>query len=206
LLNIGGICNISIKQDDGSYVGFDISAANQALNYLVAPKGLKYDEGGMLASKGQLLQGELEKLCAEVYYQKTAPKSLSNANAMQMVMPFLENENYSTEDKLNTIVHLIVEQIYQAILPYKATSKEETKNLLVTGGGAFNSFLIALLTEKLSAINVSVVVPDAKIVAYKEALVMALIGTLRWREEANVMASQTGASKDSVGGAFWIGN
>jgi len=53
--------------------------------------------------------------------------------------------------------------------------------------------------------NVAVTVPDAAVVKYKEALVMALIGTLRWREEVNVLSSVTGASRDSVGGALWLG-
>jgi anhydro-N-acetylmuramic acid kinase len=42
-------------------------------------------------------------------------------------------------------------------------------------------------------------------VDYKEALVMALIGVLRWREENNIFASVTGASRDSINGAVWIG-
>jgi anhydro-N-acetylmuramic acid kinase len=50
-----------------------------------------------------------------------------------------------------------------------------------------------------------VVVPDTALVDYKEALIMALIGVLRWREENNVLASVTGASRDSIGGAVWIG-
>jgi anhydro-N-acetylmuramic acid kinase len=49
------------------------------------------------------------------------------------------------------------------------------------------------------------VVPDKALVDFKEALVMALIGVLRWREENNVRASVTGASRDSIGGAVWIG-
>jgi anhydro-N-acetylmuramic acid kinase len=53
--------------------------------------------------------------------------------------------------------------------------------------------------------EVEIVVPDAAIVDYKEALVMGLIGVLRWREEDNVLASVTGASRDSIGGAVWIG-
>jgi anhydro-N-acetylmuramic acid kinase len=34
---------------------------------------------------------------------------------------------------------------------------------------------------------------------------MALIGVLRWREETNVLASVTGAKRDSIGGAVWMG-
>ncbi len=34
---------------------------------------------------------------------------------------------------------------------------------------------------------------------------MAFIGVLRWRQEYNVLASVTGASRNSIGGALWIG-
>jgi anhydro-N-acetylmuramic acid kinase len=79
------------------------------------------------------------------------------------------------------------------------------QRMLVTGGGAHNTFLIGLLREVLGDIGVEVVVPDTGLVDYKEALIMALIGVLRWREENNVLASVTGASRDSIGGAVWIG-
>jgi anhydro-N-acetylmuramic acid kinase len=77
--------------------------------------------------------------------------------------------------------------------------------MMVTGGGAFNTFLMKLMSEKLLTKNVEVVIPDSKLIQYKEALVMALIGTLRWREENNVLSSVTGASRSSVGGALWMG-
>jgi anhydro-N-acetylmuramic acid kinase len=50
-----------------------------------------------------------------------------------------------------------------------------------------------------------IMVPGESIIQYKEALIMALIGVLRWREENNVLASVTGASRNSIGGAVWIG-
>jgi anhydro-N-acetylmuramic acid kinase len=34
---------------------------------------------------------------------------------------------------------------------------------------------------------------------------MALLGVLRWREQNTVLASVTGASKNSIGGALWLG-
>ena len=77
--------------------------------------------------------------------------------------------------------------------------------MLVTGGGAFNAFLMLQLEQLLAPYSIIVTVPDATVVKYKEALIMALIGTLRWREEVNVLSSVTGAARDSVGGALWLG-
>ena len=77
--------------------------------------------------------------------------------------------------------------------------------LLVTGGGAVNSFLVERLQDHLKLLDIEVVIPDEKLVKYKEALIMALIAVLRWREETNVLASVTGAQRDSVGGAMWMG-
>jgi len=77
--------------------------------------------------------------------------------------------------------------------------------LLVTGGGAHNTFLAGRLREALSTLGVELVIPDEQLINYKEALIMALIGVLRWREENTVLASVTGASRDSIGGAVWIG-
>ena len=66
----------------------------------------------------------------------------------------------------------------------------------MTSGNFFNSS-----ADK----NIEVVVPDEKTIQYKEAMIMALIGILRWREEENVLPSVTGASRESVWGALWIG-
>ena len=60
------------------------------------------------------------------------------------------------------------------------------------------------LKEVLTQKHIEMVVPEAALVDYKEALVMALIGVLRWREENNVLASVTGASRDSIGGAVYL--
>ena len=77
--------------------------------------------------------------------------------------------------------------------------------MLITGGGANNTFLIERLKETLSASGVEVETPSDDMINYKEAIVMALIGVLRWREENNTLASVTGASRDSIGGSVWIG-
>ncbi|MBS1566499.1 MAG: anhydro-N-acetylmuramic acid kinase, partial [Bacteroidetes bacterium] len=74
------------------------------------------------------------------------------------------------------------------------------------GGGALNVFLVERISAQLKELSVEVVIPDRKLVNYKEALVMALMGVLRWREEYNVLASVTGASRNSINGALWMGH
>ncbi len=202
LLNTGGIANITV-QHAGPVVAFDVCPANQILNALAEREGKIMDEGGMMASVGMLLPDVLDELNSADYYKQMPPKSLSNEAARDMIFPKLleiENNNY---DLLHTATVHIAQQVAAAVKHYPHGKEEAT--LLATGGGAFNTFLMAELQKALLPYAIKVVVPDAAVVKYKEALVMALIGTLRWREEPNVLSSVTGASRDSVGGALWIG-
>ena len=76
--------------------------------------------------------------------------------------------------------------------------------MMVTGGGAYNEYLIERIRYHLPELEIYL--PDNTIIEYKEALIMALIGVLRWREEATVIPSVTGATKESIGGAVWSGH
>ncbi len=75
--------------------------------------------------------------------------------------------------------------------------------LLATGGGAHNEFLTGRLREEISSLGFELVIPGNELIDFKEALVMALMGALRWREDINVMHTVTGAAKDSINGAVW---
>lgn len=77
--------------------------------------------------------------------------------------------------------------------------------VMVSGGGALNGFLLKRLNEKSESIHINYTVPNMETVQYKEALAMALLGVLRWREEETVLVSVTGAQRATVGGALWMG-
>jgi anhydro-N-acetylmuramic acid kinase len=202
LLNLGGIANITIQNYNGSQLAFDICPANQALNALAKLEGKLMDEGGQMAAGGTLLQEIATQLSAHTFYQQTAPKSLSNAMAMDIAAPCLSVPGHNTADLLHTMTVHIAKTIADNLHAYPHDKDEAT--LLVTGGGAFNTFLIEKIQELLEQLRIKLVVPDAEVINYKEAMAMALIGTLRWREEVNVFSSVTGAEKDSVGGALWL--
>ena len=199
-LNLGGIANLSF-QKEGNYHAFDVCPANRVLNMLIANEGKEYDEGGEMASSGQVSQELLQQLNELSYYRQPYPKSLANDFGTEEVFPLVASYQQSTADALRTYVEHIVQQITVSVPP----SQTANTKLLVTGGGAFNTFLVQRLSEELGPKNIEVVVPDEKLVQYKEALIMAFMGVLRWRQEYNVLASVTGAGRDSIGGALWIG-
>jgi anhydro-N-acetylmuramic acid kinase len=200
LLNIGGIANITIQR---SLMAFDVCPANQILNGLAENEGKAMDENGAMAEVGTLLPEVLDELDNDPYYKKLPPKSLSNEMARDIAFPKLMMTNNNTYDLLHTVSHHIAVQVANVVKQYP--HGKENATMLVTGGGAFNTFLVMQLKKALDQHHVTVEVPDANVVKYKEALVMALIGTLRWREEVNVLSSVTGAKRDSVGGALWLG-
>lgn len=202
MLNVGGIANMTIRNGD-SVLAFDVCPANQILNALAAREGKPYDEGGSMAAHGGLLPDVLDELNDQAYYKQPAPKSLSNEAAIGMVFPKLCESSHNNYDLLHTVCCHIADQVAAAVRQH-LVSKDNT-TMLVTGGGAFNSFLVMQLERVLTPLGITVLVPQPEVIQYKEALVMALIGTLRWREEANVLSTVTGASRDSVGGALWLG-
>lgn len=200
-LNLGGIANISIKKDD-SFIAFDICPANRVLNMLAEEKGLPFDEDGKIAATGNINNELLQKLNELEYYKKKHPKSLANNFGIETVFPIIKQSGIIVEEAMRTYVEHICLQIRNSILNCQLSIVN--CQLLITGGGAFNSFLINRLKEVLSEIKIEVIIPDENIIKYKEALIMALIGTLRWREEFNALASVTGAKRNSIGGALWI--
>ena len=108
--------------------------------------------------------------------------------------PLIEASDLSVQDKLRTAYEHIAMQI--------AKSAPEAGKILVTGGGAFNTFLIELLKKHSQA---EVFIPEKIIVDYKEALIFAFLGLLRMRGETNCYSSVTGAKKDSSAGVIFMG-
>jgi len=200
-LNLGGIANISLNEEN--YIAFDICPANRVLNMLAAKTGKEYDEDGNMARTGSLNTNLFTQLNEQEYYKNAFPKSLANNFGTDVIFPLIESMSLSVSDALRTYTEHIVQQIVYAI--NHLHSSNTTTQMLITGGGAFNKFLIERLREALNVFKIEVVIPEDDIVKYKEALIMALLGVLRWREEDTVLKSVTGAARNSIGGAVWIG-
>jgi anhydro-N-acetylmuramic acid kinase len=83
----------------------------------------------------------------------------------------------------------------------KAIGNDPMNKVLITGGGAFNRFLIMQIAINTQS---AVIVGDPLTVNFKEALVFAFLGVLRMRNEVNSLATVTGAEKDSCCGVLYL--
>ncbi len=205
LLNLGGISNITCHIGD-RYIAFDITPVNLILNRLAKNAGHEYDEGGNMARTGSVSNHLLEELNSSWYYEKDYPKSMSGGWVSKVMLPVVTHHQISNEDKLRTLVEHIAVQIGKSlnrVMDKESVNISKVDRMLVTGGGALNKFLIERISEK---VPVTVVVPDAETVNFKEALMIGLMGVLRARNEINCLGTVTGAERDNIGGVIYQGH
>jgi anhydro-N-acetylmuramic acid kinase len=190
-LNIGGFANISFRKD-GKISAFDICPGNLPLNRLARSKGVPYDRNGELAAAGELNYFLLDLLNSLPFYDQPAPKSLGTEWLEQSFYPLLKFDK-DIENNLATVVEHIATQIARTL------GDNSIGSVMITGGGAKNSFLIERLKRYYKG---RIVLPDETITDFKEALIFALLGALFLRNEPNCLSSVTGASKDVCGGVL----
>ncbi|MGZ9735263.1 anhydro-N-acetylmuramic acid kinase [Flavobacterium sp. GNP002] len=192
-MNLGGFSNVSFEKNK-ERIAFDISPVNTVLNFYANQLGLDYDDKGSISRTGICNENLLQELNTLDFYQKKYPKSLGFEFVKETILPIIESYSISLEDKLLTFTEHVALQIAVA-LPNKKRS------LFITGGGAYNDFLIERIQYHLP--EMKIIIPSAKILEFKEALIFALLGVLKLRRETNVLSSVTGAKTDHSSGIIY---
>ncbi len=189
-INLGGICNASFSSNSNWLAG-DIGPCNQVFNFYSETLGYSFDDGGQMASTGNLNKALLDNWSAFDFFHCPFPKSLGNHWVKEH---FLQSSDYESKDVLRTFSFFIAKQILEVLNRYRP------KKVMITGGGAYNTFLINQIRNQT---NIELVVPDERLINYKEALIFAFLGLLKVRGEANVISGCTGASRDSCSGVVY---
>jgi anhydro-N-acetylmuramic acid kinase len=192
-INLGGFSNISFE-NRGKRMAYDICPVNIALNHYADKIGFTYDENGDTAASGRLNQNLLNTLNSITYYEETPPKSLGREWVEKIFYPLIDKSESSIPDILNTLTEHIAFQIGIS------THNIQQGKILITGGGAENTFLISKIREYVKH---EIIIPDKQLVHFKEALIFALLGWLRSEGRINTLASVTGAKMDSSGGSIY---
>ena len=198
-INLGGIANISYKKNN-QRIAYDICPVNIALNEIASIEGKIYDEDGKLAGAGKVNKELLMQLNKLDYYKLSFPKSLGREWIDKTFLPLIFHSEIASEDKARTVCEHIDKQISYAINDAATASNKYPLKILVSGGGAFNKYLVQLIHKSSSH---EVILPDDKTIMFREALIFAFLGMLFVRNEINVLGSVTGASRNHISGALY---
>jgi anhydro-N-acetylmuramic acid kinase len=190
-LNLGGFANLSAEVD-GARVAYDICAVNIVLNGLAKYEGKDYDDRGQMAASGKLNRELLKQLNSLTFYKAKPPKSLGREWVENQILPHLAGVENSAA--LRTFTEHAARQI--------ATNLPRKGKVLLTGGGAYNDFLISLVRAQMPELEITI--PGKKLLEGKEALIFAYLAKLRLEGEINVLASATGAFRNSSSGAVYF--
>jgi anhydro-N-acetylmuramic acid kinase len=196
-LNLGGIANMTWQQQ-----AFDISPCNLVLNHLIADymPGAEYDEGGKTAASGKVHPALFQALNALPYYHRKPPKSLGVEWINEHYFPTLSQFEVSHPDALATSTVHIAHQIGLAIQRLNIRDQQ----LLITGGGRHNSFLMQQIASQIEANHIQIVEADNAIVDFKEAIIFAFLGLFTLLGKPNTLAKATGTPDAVLGGSIHL--
>lgn len=193
-LNLGGIANVSFREG-GERKAFDICPANMAFNHFTKELGYEYDLDGNLGRSGKIQEELLALLNDLEFYQETGPKSLGREWFEEEFLPLIYSFQLPAQDVLRTLYEHVSDQLTSA------TDQYPKGQILITGGGAHNVFLIELFSEKTKH---KTILPSEQIIDFKEAIIFAFLGILRLRHEVNCLSSVTGSQHDHSGGVIYL--
>lgn len=202
VLNIGGIANVTILRDSlDNIIAFDTGPGNSLIDETVKKyfkDKVLYDKDGVIARKGHLNRPLLETLLKNPYLKKTPPKSTGREIfGLDYAIDILKNniENMPIEDIVATLTHFTAVTIIDAIFPFNPDE------VILTGGGVYNQFLIELIRSgfrekginQVTQISRYGIPPEAK-----EAVSFAILGYLTLNNLAGNVPSATGAQKSVI--------
>ncbi len=191
-LNLGGFANISIKSRN-EIIAYDICAVNTVFNFLSKKLKLEFDNEGLNARKGKLIKDLYCKLTDLKFYKLKPPKSLGIEWVKAEVFPLLEYfSTYPIFDLLHTYLIHVSEEI--------AKNLNQSNSTLITGGGAYNIFLIEQI-RKYS--RTELILPKKSLIDFKEALIFGFLGVLKYRNEINCLKSVTGSKMNHSSGKIF---
>ena len=155
--NIGGIGNVTYLPPASTadeVVAFDTGPGNMVIDALaeVATEGtLKYDKGGELGAKGNVVAPLLEAWLDDPYFRREPPKTTGREHfGVQFARRILtESQGVPIEDLIATATALTAESIARAYRDFVAP-RGAIDEVIVGGGGAHNPTLMRMLRERLN--------------------------------------------------------
>lgn len=204
--NIGGISNITVlpRGNASSGVwGFDTGPGNTLMDaWIHRHKGLAFDPDGVWAGSGRVGEDLLERLLADPYFTRPAPKSTGpehfNLDWLEARGAGLLTET-APEDVQATLLELTARTLVQAA----QDAAPESDRLLVCGGGAYNPVLMQRMQALAEPMRVESTAAHGVEPAWVEALAFAWLARQTTEGLPGNLPRVTGARGERILGAIY---
>lgn len=202
LLNIGGISNITYLKKNGSLdevIAFDTGPGNMIIDaFMNFLYDKPYDENGLVARSGKLIKSMFNMLKEIPYVKQQPPKSTGRElYGLEFSKKLLESfKNHKKEDLVRTVTEYTAWSISEGCKLIHINFNET--ELIASGGGARNKFLLELIGSYLKGIKLKTSDEYGIGVDQKEALAFIILGNETIQNKPSNVPSATGARKPVI--------
>jgi anhydro-N-acetylmuramic acid kinase len=209
--NIGGIANLTAipaGAAPGEVVAFDTGPGNMVIDAVTEKLfGQPFDRGGKIAASGKALDNVIGKFLQRKIFTRDPPKTAGREEfGREFVRDFLRACGKGRkQDIVATATALTSKSIADAVRKFAIRSSNSARGpayqeMIVSGGGAKNSTIVAMLTAELAPLGVQVRFSDEFGLpsAAKEAVAFAVLAHETWHRLPSNVPSATGAKRAAV--------
>jgi len=209
LQNIGGIANLTAIPAGASadeVIAFDCGPGNMVIDALTQQLfGKRFDRNGAIAARGTVLQPVLAGALRNPYFKQKPPRTAGREQfGREYAAEFLaacQRQSNKPEDALASATALTAETIASSYTAYvQRAMKGHEIDYIVSGGGARNATLMAMLAQRLTPLGCELAASEdfGLPAEAKEAAAFALLAWQTWHHLPGNVPKATGASRPAI--------
>jgi anhydro-N-acetylmuramic acid kinase len=207
--NIGGIGNLTAIPAGASaesVVAFDTGPGNMVIDAVTEKLSRKpFDRGGRIAASGEVIERVVAAILRRPFFRREPPKTAGREEfGREFVADFLRACGRARkQDVVATATALTARSIADAVRRFviaKVGAKHSFREMIISGGGAQNATLMAMIAESLAAMGIVTRFSDEFGLpsAAKEAVAFAVLAYETWHRRPSNAPSATGAKHAAV--------
>ena len=204
--NIGGIANlpaIPANGMPGQVVAFDSGPGNMLIDAVTETFfNKRYDRDGRIAAEGRVLDSVLHRLMRATFFRQPPPKTAGREEfGRAYAQEFLRLCGRTDKrDVVATATALTAKTIADAVRRYVLRKHGNFQEMVVSGGGANNPTLVAMLRNELAPLGIALRFSEEFGVPTeaKEAVAFAVLAYETWHRRPSNVPSATGAKRSAI--------
>jgi len=204
--NIGGIANLTAipaSASPNSVVAFDTGPGNMLIDAVTERLfGKAFDRDGRIAGSGVVLDPVISDVMRGAFFRRKPPKT---AGREEFGREFAQNfvrrcGRVDKRDIVSTATALTARSIADALRRFVINRTGTYRDFIVSGGGASNPTLMAMLANELRPLGLQIRTSDEFGLPSeaKEAAAFALLAFHTWNRKPSNVPSATGAKRPAI--------